>query len=136
MPRRTLLDHGSAHVAVLDVDYHHGNGTQSIFYSRRDVLFVSLHADPWDEYLYFLGYLDEEGAGAGAGYTLNYPLPLGTAGRLTVHCACRMLRYDRAAYSPDALVVSLGVDTYEHDPISGFQLTATTFRRLASASRH
>ena len=78
-----LRDRGCAHVAVLDVDYHHGNGTQSIFYERRDVLFVSLHADPWDEYPYFLGYADEEGAGAGEGYTLNYPMPQGTAGAPT-----------------------------------------------------
>lgn len=124
-----LLDRGCAHVAVLDVDYHHGNGTQSIFYDRRDVLFVSIHADPWDEYPYFLGYLDEEGAGAGAGYTLNYPLPLGTAWPTygpALGDACGKV----AAYSPDALVVSLGVDTYEHDPISGFSLTRDDFPKI------
>ena len=126
-----LLDHGCAQVAVLDVDYHHGNGTQSIFYARRDVLFASLHADPWDEYPYFLGYLDEEGAGAGAGYNLNYPLPHGTAWHTygpALADACGKI----AAYSPDAIVVSLGVDTYEHDPISGFQLTSDDFPRIGA----
>ncbi len=126
-----LLDSGCAQVAVLDVDYHHGNGTQSIFYARRDVLFASLHADPWDEYPYFLGYLDEEGTGAGAGYNLNYPLPHGTAWHTygpALADACGKI----AAYSPDAVVVSLGVDTYEHDPISGFQLASDDFPRIGA----
>ena len=64
---------------MLDVDYHHGNGTQDIFWERADVLFVSLHADPETEYPYFLGYADERGAGAGEGYNVNFPLPRGTA---------------------------------------------------------
>ena len=74
-----LIDQGAARVAILDVDYHHGNGTQEIFYDRRDVLFLSLHADPRVEYPYFLGHADELGAGAGVGFTHNYPLPHGTA---------------------------------------------------------
>jgi acetoin utilization deacetylase AcuC-like enzyme len=75
---QSLLDAGGARVAILDVDYHHGNGTQSIFYDRNDVLFVSIHADPDEEYPYFLGYADETGVGRGAGYNLNLPLPVGT----------------------------------------------------------
>jgi len=124
-----LLDHGCAHVAILDVDYHHGNGTQSIFYARRDVLFVSLHADPRGEYPYFLGYADERGVGAGDGYTLNYPLPHGTAWDTyspALDSACDVIAKD----SPDAIVVSLGVDTYAHDPISRFALTSDDFSRL------
>ena len=92
---------------------------------------MSLHADPWDEYPYFLGYADEEGAGAGAGYTLNYPLPQGTAWEtygLALADACDKI----AAFGPDAVVVSLGVDTYEHDPISRFRLTVDDYPRLGA----
>ncbi len=126
-----LLDHGCARVAVLDVDYHHGNGTQAIFYARRDVLFVSIHADPRQQYPYFLGYADERGAGAGAGYNLNLPLPHGTtwdAYRPALETACAAV----GAEAPDAVVVSLGVDTYEHDPISSFALTSDDFSRLGA----
>lgn len=72
-----LRDHGCPRVAILDVDYHHGNGTQEIFWERDDVLFVSLHATPESEFPYFLGYADERGVGRGEGHTLNLPLPLG-----------------------------------------------------------
>ena len=126
-----LLDHGCAHVAILDVDYHHGNGTQSIFYARRDVLFVSLHADPRIEYPYFLGHADERGEGAGAGYTVNYPLPHGTAWDSygpALDSACEVVAKD----APDAVVISLGVDTYAHDPISRFALTSDDFSRIGA----
>ena len=73
-----LRDAGLAKVAVLDIDYHHGNGTQAIFYERADVFFASVHGDPHTEYPYYLGYADERGSGAGAGYNLNLPLPRGT----------------------------------------------------------
>ena len=126
-----LLDHGCAHVAILDVDYHHGNGTQSIFYARRDVLFVSLHADPRVEYPYFLGHADERGEGAGAGYTVNYALPHGTAWDRygpALDSACEVIAKD----TPDAVVISLGVDTYAHDPISRFALTSDDFARIGA----
>src|SRR5690606_27285939 len=74
-----LIDRGMKRVAVLDVDYHHGNGTQSIFYDRDDVLFVSLHGDPDEDYPFFLGHAEERGAGRGEGYNLNLPLPHGAA---------------------------------------------------------
>jgi acetoin utilization deacetylase AcuC-like enzyme len=124
-----LRDHGCVRVAVLDVDYHHGNGTQEIFWARDDVLFVSLHATPESEYPYFLGYADERGAGPGAGHTLNLPLPLGTRWpeyRAALEVALAAI----ARYAPDALVVSLGVDTFEADPISGFRLTGEDYPRL------
>ena len=127
-----LRDRGCARVAVLDVDYHHGNGTQQIFEARPDVCFVSLHADPKDEYPYFLGYADERGTGAGLGATCNYPLPQGTTWATygaALADACAVI----TAFRPDALVVSLGVDTYEHDPISGFRLTRDDFPRLGAA---
>lgn len=120
---------GAARVAVLDVDYHHGNGTQSIFYDRADVLFVSIHGDPRTEYPFYLGYADEAGTGDGEGYNLNLPLPAGTEAAgwfAALEHACRRI----GAYGADALVVSLGLDTYEGDPISRFRLASTDFLRL------
>ncbi|QSQ25493.1 histone deacetylase family protein [Pyxidicoccus parkwayensis] len=129
-----LRDHGFARVAVLDVDYHHGNGTQDIFWERSDVLFVSIHGNPDTEYPYFLGYADERGAGAGEGYTLNLPLPHGTTWD-TYSTALDAAMDTIGRFTPDAFVVSLGVDTYEGDPISHFKLAAGHFplmgRRLA-----
>jgi acetoin utilization deacetylase AcuC-like enzyme len=122
------IDRGAKRVAVLDIDYHHGNGTQQIFYERAEVLFVSLHADPIHEYPYFLGHADERGAGAGAGCNLNFPLPLGTAydqwGQ-ALDAGCRAIQ----AYAPDMLVVSLGVDTYLGDPITQFMLESKDYVR-------
>src|SRR5690606_14721337 len=74
-----LRDRGAARVSILDVDYHHGNGTQEIFYGRADVQLVNLHGDPMAEYPYFLGHADERGAGAGEGFNHNFPMPAGTA---------------------------------------------------------
>ena len=127
-----LLDHGAGRVAVLDVDYHHGNGTQSIFYARADVLVANIHADPRVEYPSFLGYADEKGEGDGLGFNLNYPLPHGTAWddyAVALADACRSI----AAYEPDAVVVSLGVDTFEHDPISRFRLRNDDYLRIGEA---
>jgi acetoin utilization deacetylase AcuC-like enzyme len=121
-----LRDNGFARVAVLDVDYHHGNGTQDIFWERSDVLFVSIHATPETEYPYFLGYADERGAGEGEGYTRNFPLPRGT-GWKEYSAALEAALDVVAGFSPQALMVSLGVDTYEGDPISAFKLGTQHF---------
>lgn len=124
-----LRDAGAGRVAILDVDYHHGNGTQDIFYHRDDVLFLSLHADPAMEYPYFAGHADEIGDGAGEGYNGNYPLPWGTAFDLygaTLGQALQRLR----GFSPDAVVISLGLDTFEQDPISRFNLQRDDYRRM------
>jgi acetoin utilization deacetylase AcuC-like enzyme len=121
-----LRDHGAARVAILDVDYHHGNGTQDIFYERADVLFTSLHADPSVAFPYFSGHAEETGAGAGAGFTLNYPLPHGTP--FSTWSRCLRTALDTIAkFRADALVVSLGVDTYHGDPISSFTLESDDF---------
>ncbi len=121
-----FLNDGAKRVAILDPDFHHGNGTQDIFYDRDDVLFVSLHGAPEHAFPHFLGYEDETGAGKGEGFTVNYAMPPNTG-------------YDEwggamddaikgiEAYSPDALVVSLGVDTFERDPISFFRLKSDDF---------
>jgi acetoin utilization deacetylase AcuC-like enzyme len=129
---QAFLDQGAQRVAVLDVDYHHGNGTQSIFYDRADVLFQSLHGDPRTEYPFYLGHADETGAGAGLGFNQNYPLPAGCDNALwfeALAAACRRIR----AYAPDALVISLGVDTYVGDPISQFRLDTPEYARLGEA---
>ncbi|MDD2704866.1 MAG: histone deacetylase family protein, partial [Acidocella sp.] len=126
-----LLDDGAKRVAVLDVDYHHGNGTQHIFYNRDDVLFVSLHGHPDEEFPYLLGYEDETGAGAGAGYNVNYPLRWGT--QWPEYEAALETGIKRIAdYAPDALVISLGVDTYKNDPISHFQLEHEHFTKIGA----
>jgi acetoin utilization deacetylase AcuC-like enzyme len=125
---QAFRDGGARLVAVLDVDYHHGNGTQAIFYDRRDVLFVSLHAHPSSDYPYFLGYEDEKGTGEGEGFTANYPLPQGT--RWTRYRIALAEALERiGAFGPDALVVSLGVDTFAGDPVAvpGFQLLSQDF---------
>lgn len=122
-------DQGAKRVAILDVDYHHGNGTQQMFYERQDILTVSLHADPRQEYPYFTGYADEIGAGAGEGYHMNLPLPWGTDWRRyaeTLELALARIRQ----YGAEALVISLGLDTFEHDPISRFKLMEEDYRRL------
>ncbi len=115
--------------AILDVDYHHGNGTQSIFYGRGDVLFCSIQGDPSFAYPHFLGFADEIGAGAGEGANLNLPLPMYTAwdryGEALGAAAKRI-----AAFGPDVLLVSLGLDTFEADPISKFKLAAADYLRL------
>ncbi|TFW05521.1 histone deacetylase family protein [Oxalobacteraceae bacterium OM1] len=128
---QAFIDQGAQRVAILDVDYHHGNGTQSIFYERADVLFQSIHGDPKTEYPFYLGHADETGAGAGAGFNRNYPLPAGSSNERWFE-ALDAASTRIASYAPDALVVSLGVDTYVGDPISKFQLDRPEYLRLGA----
>src|SRR5450755_3497722 len=121
-----LRDHGAERVAVLDVDFHHGNGTQDIFYSRSDVLYVSLHGDPSEAFPHFSGFADEAGADAGEGYNINFRLPRATGFGLWQQTLATALA-GIGRYSPDALVVSLGVDTFVRDPISFFRLESGDF---------
>ncbi|MEO5941443.1 MAG: histone deacetylase family protein [Candidatus Limnocylindrales bacterium] len=125
-------------VAILDVDYHHGNGTQQIFWRRGDVLYVSLHADPERQYPFFLGQADEAGEGEGRGANLNLPLPAGTDDEAYLAALDRGLA--AIADTPgDVIVVSLGFDTYGHDPIGDFALTTAVYhecgRRTAALGR-
>ena len=126
---QALRDAGAQRVAVLDVDYHHGNGTQSIFYDRGDVLTVSVHGDPTTEYPCYLGYADERGEGAGQGCNLNLPLPAGSD--FAAWTAALQQGIDAVrAFKADALVVALGVDTYEGDPISKFKLKSADYLQV------
>ena len=127
-----LLLHGHKKVAILDVDYHQGNGTQDIFYERPDVLFVSIHADPNTQYPYFWGHADERGRGEGEGHTRNFPLARGASedqwlslfGRATAAVA---------QWEPTALIVSLGLDTSINDTVGDFQLTTRAFAEIGKS---
>ena len=118
---------GAAKVVVLDVDYHHGNGTQQIFYERADVMYVSLHGDPDRAYPHFVGFSDEVGTGAGRGTNVNLPLPA-HADDDAVLAALDQAIDAIAAFGPELLIVSLGVDTYELDPIGDLAVTTDGFR--------
>jgi acetoin utilization deacetylase AcuC-like enzyme len=118
-------------VAVLDVDYHHGNGTQEIFYNRDDVLYVSLHGDPVRAYPNFLGYSDETGTGRGLGNNLNIPLGVGVddaAYSSALHVALQKI----SDFGAQFLVVSLGLDTFITDPICDLALTTPGFNEQGS----
>ena len=123
-------DAGIGRVAVLDIDYHHGNGTQDIFHDRGDVFYASIHADPATDYPFFWGHADERGDGDGEGATLNLPLPRGT-GLDAFRRAQGEVLDTIAAWGPGLLVVSFGADTWEGDPISGFRLRTADYPLLA-----
>ena len=120
-----------ARVAVLDVDVHHGNGTQGIFYERADVLTVSIHADPANYYPYFWGHAHEAGTGEGDGFNLNLPLPLGSADAPWLAAGDTALTRI-AAFAPTALVVALGLDASESDPLQGLKVTGAGFHAMAA----
>ena len=129
---QAFRDGGAEQVAVLDVDYHHGNGTQAIFYGRADVMVLSIHGHPTQEYPFFSGYDDETGTGLGIGLNYNYPLRWGS-GWDVYETALTDAIHQIQSYRPDVLVVSLGVDTFEHDPISRFRLTPADFPKIGQA---
>jgi acetoin utilization deacetylase AcuC-like enzyme len=117
-------------VAILDVDYHHGNGTQDIFYDNGDVLFVSIHADPAADYPFYWGHADERGESAGKGKTLNLPLPRGT--QAAEYLAALDQGIDAIVdHQADLVVLSFGADTFEEDPISHFRLRSEDYPKIA-----
>ncbi|MEY4747864.1 MAG: hypothetical protein RIQ60_78 [Pseudomonadota bacterium] len=128
---QAALDGGAQRVAVLDVDYHHGNGTQAIFHDRADVYFASLHGDPMTEYPFYLGHADERGEGAGLGHNLNLPLAAGSP-VADWFAALEQALAALGDYDPEVLIVSLGVDTYAGDPISHFGLQRPDFHALGA----
>jgi acetoin utilization deacetylase AcuC-like enzyme len=118
-------------VAILDVDVHHGNGTQDLFYDRGDVLTVSIHADPIRFYPFHWGYRSETGQGDGLGANINVPLARGTADDAYLRELDDALS-KIAAFGPGALVIALGLDAFEGDPFRGFAITTPGFGRIAS----
>jgi acetoin utilization deacetylase AcuC-like enzyme len=118
--------------AILDVDVHHGNGTQGIFYHRKDVLTVSIHADPERFYPFFWGHADERGEGEGLGYNLNLPLARGTGDDAYLETLATAVQRIKA-FGADAVVVALGLDAYIGDPFKGLAITETGFGRIGAA---
>ncbi|MCX6732259.1 MAG: histone deacetylase family protein [Candidatus Roizmanbacteria bacterium] len=122
-------------VAVLDVDLHHGNGTQEIFYQRKDVLTVSIHADPRFKFPYYTGFVNETGEGLGKGFNVNYPLAEKTGDKkyqATLEKALLVIK----KYRPTYLVVALGLDTFIEDPIGFFSLTTEYYQKMAETIAH
>jgi len=121
-------------VTVLDVDYHHGNGTQEIFYERDDVQYVSLHGDPQRAYPYFTGFSDEQGSGKGRGSNFNVPLAARTEDDFFISAldkACSAI----TKFGPSMVIVSLGLDTFFTDPISDLSVTQDGFKRSGDLVR-
>jgi acetoin utilization deacetylase AcuC-like enzyme len=122
-----LAPHGP--VAILDIDYHHGNGNQEFFYERRDVFTCSIHGDPGREYPYFWGYRGEKGRGQGTGANLNLPLPLGSDDEAYLAAVDRAMRAIRR-FKPAYLIVGAGFDTHADDPIGGFALATDVYSEI------
>ena len=119
-----------ARVAVIDIDVHHGNGTQHIFYGRDDVFFTSLHSDPDMTYPFFTGYADEAGTGRGEGFNLNLPLPVGSGD--AAYLSALDIAVDRIRrFDPGFLVVSLGLDAHESDLLGSLKVTSDGFPEIA-----
>jgi acetoin utilization deacetylase AcuC-like enzyme len=117
-------------IAILDVDYHHGNGTQSIFYDTDQILYVSIHADPAGAYPYYSGHANERGEGKGVGFNVNLPLPSSATDEQYAQALEQALSAVRD-FAPVYLIVSLGLDTYRDDPICDFRLSSEFFGSMA-----
>ena len=129
-----LRGNGAARVAVLDIDAHHGNGTQGIFWERGDVFFASVHGDPDFYYPWYVGRDHERGAGAGAGANLNLPLARGSGDAAWLGAIETALAAIRT-FRPEALVVSLGFDASETEPLGFLAVTAAGFARAGERIR-
>jgi len=127
-----LRSRGAARVAVLDIDSHHGNGTQGVFWARPDVLFVSVHGDPNRYYPWYTGHADERGGGAGEGYNLNLPLPLGTGDDGWLEAIRTGIATIRR-FGAEALVVSLGFDASRDEPLNALAVSEDGFARAGAA---
>ena len=127
-----LRDQGADKVAIVDIDFHHGNGTQAIFYERSDVLYTSLHGHPDRCYPYFTGHADETGTGNGRGATLNVPLAEGIEGPAYLDALEQALTAVDA-HTPDVVVVSLGFDTYRTDPAGDALLETSDYHAVGRA---
>lgn len=122
-------DHGAKKVAILDVDVHHGNGTQGIFYDRPDVMTVSLHGDPSTYYPFFAGYSDELGIRKGKGFNFNYPMPKNTGDKIYLNTLKKAI--DRISlYQPNVLIIALGLDASIDDPLAFLSITTEGFYKI------
>ena len=138
--RQQLATRSGCRVAIVDIDFHHGNGTQEIFYKRSDVFYCSIHADPDEEFPYFSGRANERGAGQGEGCNLNLPLPLDNSAQGSgygVSERAYLLAVDQAVqavrdFAADILVVSAGLDTFLRDPVGGFGLEVHSYTRIGA----
>jgi acetoin utilization deacetylase AcuC-like enzyme len=117
-------------VAIVDVDVHHGNGTQDIFYERKDVFTASIHGDPNQYYPFYTGYPDERGAGPGVGYNLNVPYPFGSGDDAALSALDQAIEGVKR-FEPEVLVVALGLDAFENDPFGAHKVTTNGFRKMA-----
>ena len=129
-----LVLHGRKRVAILDIDYHHGNGTQELFYGRSDVLFVSIHAEPDTQYPYFWGYAEERGEGAGMGCNVNLPLARGASEALWLRTLDLAVGHVKG-FRPEAVLVSVGGDIYEADGVGDFCVTLAGFAEIGRRLR-
>ena len=126
------LREGLKRIAILDVDLHHGNGTQDIFYQHADVFTVSLHADPIQFYPFFWGHRHERGEGPGEGFNLNFPLTLGAKDEEYLEILKKALSQIVSFY-PEAMVVALGLDAFKGDPLAGLAITTEGFKKIGMA---
>lgn len=127
-----LRARGAARVGILDIDAHHGNGTQGLFWERDDVVFASVHGDPGGYYPWYTGHANEAGAGAGAGCTVNLPLPRGSGDAAWLEAIGQAIAALRRC-AVDALVVSLGFDASEAEPLRFLSVTEDGFARAGAA---
>jgi acetoin utilization deacetylase AcuC-like enzyme len=126
---RSLL---GGRIAIVDIDVHHGNGTQGIFYRRADVLTISIHADPTNYFPFYCGYADEVGEGDGEGFNLNLPLAHGS-GDAELGAALDVALARVRKFDPAGVVVALGLDASEHDPLGVLKITTQGFAAAAAA---
>lgn len=124
-----LLTQGSDKIAIFDIDFHHGNGTQDIFYENPNVLVTSIHGDPKQTYPHFTGYIEEVGSGDGYDTNHNFPLPPETNNQLYRETAAKALRLIKK-FQPNYLLISAGFDTHEKDPVGNFRLTTDYYKKL------
>lgn len=122
----------NARVAIVDIDFHHGNGTQSIFYEEDRVLFISIHGDPGPFYPYFSGFSHEIGQGRGEGFNINLPLPAGCDGQEYFRTLERSVFPPLLKFAPDYLILSAGFDTFRDDPIGRFCLDTKDFAEVGA----
>lgn len=127
---RYLRDVTGKRVGIIDIDAHHGNGTQEIFYDSADVFFASIHADPSEIPPYYSGYADEKGKGAGYGNNLNIPLPLGSDDMVFLSALDRAISQVKQ-FAPSRLIISLGFDGYKDDPLKIFNITTDGYAEVA-----